>query len=141
MRVINHITVRLGCVLVITATMLLSSKVAVLCNSDHGHAAIELAHQDSVCDHSSTNTINPNHAYVSDHCQSTCTDLALPPVVATKLTQAVESAGVDLADDPVLYEISWKPAMTVAVLRLPTARVMPHGYQTTRSLSSTILLI
>lgn len=141
MRAIDNILFRWACVLAVSATVLLSGKTLVLCVSDHGHAAVEWAHQDTDCDHESSSESGTFHSYMTDHCHSTCTDMALPPVIAGRLTQEVEQACVDMGADHVLFKITWVPLLRAVVPALCICPDTRLDKQVTHSLSSTVLLI
>jgi hypothetical protein len=140
-RVIDHILVRWVCVLVFSVTMVLSNKALVVCVGDHGHTAIEWAHDDSGCGHGHPDAVNDGHTQIGHHCHDACTDLALPPVIAARLTKEVEPDGVGFAAVPVFFEAAWTPLTWSTVPGRSFSLDKQHDQQVTRALSCTVLLI
>lgn len=140
-RAFDHILIRWVCVLALSATVLLSSKALVICVGHNGHAALEWAHQELVCDAGTSHPPESADVYVAHHCHSACTDLALPPVVVSRPTHGRELVLVDLVDAHILFQISWDSCILAEAPRLSIAGNTQHDQQIDRSLSSTVLLI
>lgn len=141
MRVYEHLLVRWISVLAFTATTMLSSTAMVLCVGSDGRATVEVAHQDSGCQHHHTLPGDRTDSDVMHHCHSSCTDSSLPQVLTTGPKHGRSLADFDLVDMSVLAVFHWKPTPVV----VPTQRYAPpdpyHDRQVGRALNSTILLI